>query len=447
MTAYAEFQLLPPSFTVQNVFALPEHDLGPAKEPLTQVADRQLFWDLGTDEVLSRCANEIQEGYETITEQEIDRVYLVDFGTAEWVLDVLGGVNIENEAERITGANVFAWLSRSVSNVDRHDEVALANRKSSLGILIKKLAIKAVLRPWKWKSLSYGLADRVVAGHIYVDGLTKDYSSANRFGLIEWNLGGAKSSRYLEKELRISLREVAPNSWNAEVTVQVVHLGGIDEPLSQEWKGVFEVLFPDFLEENIAQLPVVLPPGDTFVRTFSFFDIQSVPTKVAFFAPRSQSYFAHASLVVYPQQQLQSPDFNVRENTGVLRTVIDSGGYTYSWSREGDSLPPFLTLHTPVANKDEKSFVVEIHANEDVLLADGFYAELLDRNVVSDTTSNGYLIGVQKPSDDRTFWLTFAVQERQPNERYSLQISGLTDVWGNELSSGRRTVIDSIFTP
>ena len=146
-------------------------------------------------------------------------------------------------------------------------------RSSQQFPLVKQIFKKAVFSPHKWYKLTKNTKNLIKNGDIYISGKSpKQENIADSFMLTEWNLGGAKTSRILEKQLDINIRETSPNQWEINTIVHVFHPGGIDEPLSQEWKGVMEIQAPFFISTQKKSNPNTFLYLRDGKHSFSYYD-------------------------------------------------------------------------------------------------------------------------------------------------------------------------------
>ncbi len=151
VTAYGEVQAFPPKFSMKNSFAITD-DFGQAVFPISKISPTKNFWDLGTSTNLEVCALNFKYNYQKSTGKEVKNVIFVDFGTVEKVVALFGELEVDGVV--LTKETFFATVSRAVSNVDRHDEVTLQNRKKPLTAIGKKIIFNSILRIDLWPKLT-----------------------------------------------------------------------------------------------------------------------------------------------------------------------------------------------------------------------------------------------------------------------------------------------------
>ncbi len=465
VTAFGVLRMPAFNLELKNAYHFLELDLGNAPEPLDRVSSRKKFWDVGTNVDLDQCAQDFKKAYEVGVDEKISQVILLNFSVIESLLEVVGAVKFEEQ--HITSRNVFSVLSRSVADIDRHDEATLENRKKPLVSVGKQLIKKSIFQPWKWPRLTRTFRNHLQTQNIYWLGLNAKHPvKPTDLVLAEWNLGGGKSSRYLRKNLVIDIRESIPNKWTLKVTLEVAHLGGFDEPLSQHWKGVFEVQPPHFVLDAVPIfIQAEIAPGESFSRTLTF-DIKptgmglsaskGLSEGLGIYTPPSQNWHLDMSVSAFPQKTLERSNLNLHENLGTWRGELYGAKKVFSWVTRADRNPPFLTLHQPIdgtildsaiqseLNFEEGDLVVELHFNEPVKRGKnkGGKIFLEDRNyAVKDIDEDPMWKGMKLLDNQTTLLLNFAQNQYQKDERFNLKIFDIEDLWGNRTDIDKRTVI------
>ena len=482
VTAYGVLGLPFGGVELNNSFAFPEVDLGAAKAPLDRVANNQNFWDLGTSINLNQCGQEFLSAYERATGNYPDRVFLIHSDVVENYLKALGSIKAGEAV--LNGDNFFAYTSRLVADIDRHDEGALAERKNPLHLFGKRLITSTILRPWRWHAISQSLhqAEQNGSLHLHTAGKEKielwQKNPERAVTLSEWNLGGGKSSRYLDKQWTALLTQTNEDTWQLENQLTVTHLGGQDQPLSQTWQGGFEITA--FGRER-RFVPATINPGETFnhteVFTISNRDLftawKSIGTDLAtlnLYAPPYQNWNMRLGVSAMAQQQINAitKNLTVQESTARWSGQNDLSGEAFSFTLVPDSLAPFLTWHKPLSNPSAAvsealalapgDIVVELHFNEPIqilnarpatlengwrrYLASDLNITLQDRNyAVPDVIENLTVQTGLLLSDRTTLLLKIQPETYQINERYFLEIEGVADRWSNRQKIENRTVI------
>ncbi len=456
VSAFGVVEFFPPRLEFKNSYALEAFDFGPAEPPLDQVAQTQKFWDLGTSADLDLCAENFRLNFERATKEDVNQAVLINGGTIEKLFRFFDPVELEGRT--LTTKNFFSELTKMASDVDRHDEKALQERKTPLALLGKKMMWRVVRNPFLLPRIVQTVEKEIHNGQIYIPKISPVVSPERTdFALLEWNLGGAKSSRFLKKILHITAREVEPQKWGFVVELQVDHLGGVDEPLSQDWKGVFELRMPKFLNQEPIQIPAEIAPGAPFRKNF-IFQYEGKLNEFSLFRQRGQELFADVAISLFPQKTFEQATFPTHENVGTFFGEIKSVRKWLRWEEIPDTSLPFVTLHEIVSAASVRAsnatrhlsseflnapILVEVHLNEVVRLTDDFLASLFDTNFENkEVTENPLLFHVALLNDQKTLLLGFGQEEAQPLERFSFVMKGVEDLWGNTLRPVPRTVID-----
>ncbi len=482
VTAYGVVNVPFGGVELNNSFAFPAVDLGLNQEPLRQVAREKRFWDLGTSANLNRCGQEFVSAYERATDNFPDRVFLVQSSVIENYLSVLGPV----EAGELILAdnNFFALTSRLVADIDRHDEATLAERKNPLHLFGKRLIVSTIMRPWRWYDLSRVIHTAEQNGELYWHrpGLEKtplwQRYQDQTIAVSEWNLGGGKSSRYLDKQWNVFLKQVSADEWSVEHQLNVTHLGQADNPLSQAWRGGFQI---ELFNREDRFVPAEIPPGGTFthreiftLKTSDLFQVfnPEVGEQARFnlYAPPYQDWRLNLQISALAQQTIQPLTRNlaVRENSATWRGDSSFQGQAFSFALTPDTLAPFLTWHKPLLEPSETvteqlglvegDIVVELHFNEPIVVLNAPFEvledtrkrfagsdiniRLNDRNYeIEDVTVDLAVQSALLFPDNTTLLLKVRPEPYQLNERYYLEIIGIADSWGNTKNITNRTVI------
>ncbi len=446
VSAYGTFRVFPPQLELKNSYTL-NQSLGKAPTPLSKVAQELHFWDLGTSPNTKTCSDKFLSSYNQLTNENLNQILLINFGMIQDLIKIIGPIQVGETI--LDHKNLFAHLSRTVANVDRHNEEALHNRKAPLRSLGKALITKTITSPTKWFPLYQRLNHHFATGELYHPKNSPSIAPQKEdFAVIEWNLGGAKTSRFLKKTLKISARETFPGQWQMGVKFAAKNLGGIDEPLSQTWKGEFHLHFPEFLEKSPALLMADLPPGEMIEQSwvfegFDFAEISEYQKGFSVFTPRGQNLFIDFDLALFPQQSFSHATFPHHENIGTKMGKTTSFREVFHWETKKDKTRPFPTLHEIIPGAKEGRLRVEVHTNEQINPQSKIKAHLTDLNHTNPTTDHPQFTQARLLEDQRTLLLTFTQKEAQAEERYLLKLEGIRDVWGNEIDSEQgRTVID-----
>ncbi len=446
VTAIGEMRLFPPKINLRNVYALTDKSFGTAQPPLNMVAKEVKFWDLGTSPDLKICAKAFHGGA-NMAGIPHSRVIFINVETAEKLIDE---------------KHFFADMTRTIANTDRHDEQSLAERKSPLSNLGKTLILKTILQPWTWPRITREIGAAVKSGELYISGISPDLKPGKSdIAAIEWNLGGGKSSRFLKRNLDISVRELTPQHWQIKVKTRLEHLGQADEPLSQLWKGGIEMRWPDAWGAPNEFLNIALAPGENWWHEWTF-EPQGSLEHIGVFAPRGQTWDVDWRLSLFGQQTFETSNFDTHENVGTWRNDVRTGRKDFQWTAAKDVTRPFVTLHEwlqvgQIPKKAKKRWaknfmksnarfnVAELHFSEPVMVTNKLKVTFRDKDfenteIIEVPIFDELLLW----SGEQTALIGFWQNEIQPNERFTIQLKGLIDAAGNEISDKEYTIIDRI---
>ena len=450
VTAAGIFSIFPPRAEIKNSYFFAEN-LGPPARPLQKITPQKNFWDAGENPNLHECAAEFRENFAKISDEKINAIWFLNFATIEKILQIFGPIKFENKI--LTAENFFAEISREVANIDRHDENKIKNRKNSLPKIGQILTKKIIFKFWKWRKFFKFLAENLARGEIFGDQISGEFfPQKTDFTALEWNAGGAKTSRFLRKIWRISAREIAPENWKIAANFSAENLGGVDEPISQIWRGEFEFLFPEFLEKEKIFVPAEIKNGEIFQQNFNF-EFRGKLPNFAIFRHRGQKIFAEISISLFPQKNFSTANFSHHENVGEFFGEILASRKKFIFSENADKIAPFVTFHEKILCQKiaekfsekinfKKKFCAEIHFSEKIKLQN-FAAKLVDRDFSNSKISENLpLKNFKILPDERSIFLIFSQNSPQKNERFFLEISGVADFFGNKILPAARTIID-----
>jgi hypothetical protein len=444
VTAIGEARILPLKMKLRNAYALADKSFGTAQAPLNMVAKDVKFWDLGTSPDLKKCADSFR-GAANMAKIKHSRVVLINTKTVEKI---------------IKDSSFFANMTRTVANTDRHDEQSLAERKSPLSQFGKKMVVKILIKPWTWPRITQEIGHAVKTGELYISDISPELKPlSSDIAAIEWNLGGGKSSRFLERNLDISARETSPNNWKIKVKARLEHLGQADEPLSQTWKGGIEMRWPNKWNYPNEFLSLTLSPGENWWHEWTF-EISENMASIGVFAPRGQTWNTDLRLSLFGQQTFDSSTFETHENVGTWSGKLRTEQKNFHWVSKKDFVNPFITLHEWLTLKQipEKArqhwgnnftrssarfSVAELHFSEPVLVTKNLKITFRDKDFENtEITEPPIFDELLLWNGEQTALIGFWQDSVQPNERFTVRISGLSDIAGNEISDREYTIID-----
>jgi hypothetical protein len=206
---------------------------------------------------------------------KIDGVFAVNFNLLSDLLAAVGPVEVEGTV--LDSQNLFEEITNSVNDVDRHNVESLANRKSILKPLANQLIKKIVFNPFKLRKVSDTITLALSQKDLQLyfrDTNLQEFIIKNRWGgawpanfsesktslrdflaVIEANLGGMKSDRYLQRNItyKVKISEAAlqgDENIQAELITEVTHFGIENIPFSGPYTGYFRFFKHPFEEKT-----------------------------------------------------------------------------------------------------------------------------------------------------------------------------------------------------
>lgn len=433
------------------------------------------FRDANFDPDFNKTRDELIEFYKiTNPDARVDGVIAADFTFLEQLVALYEPLEVEGY--ELTEQNLFETLSAVVSDIDRHNEEALAERKSITSPLVKTILFKSVILPWRLLAIRDLAAQAFEEKHLLASftrsGLQSSFHSRNWDGALpqstmgdflainDGNYGGMKSNRYITRDVQYELEvtektDVLGNPIvKATVTVTLSHEGTWNIPLSGAYTGYLRTMIPlgsnvevgseiteDREDTEVLGEMVELAPGESVSYTYSY----ELPEYVW----SDGSYYLHLHkqpgtegdryrvVVKVPQgMSMESSTLDVRENTGFFETNLTSDA-ELSFSLLEDENSPRVVDHKVTAMNE-----ITIVFNEVLNLEhaqDPASYEIVDTNFANaDITDTLQIESIRV--DGSVVILTLSGMTDQPEERYEVVLRGLTDQKGNAISPNPRSV-------
>lgn len=416
-------------------------------------------------------------------DQKIDGVVAVNFEVLEDIVGLYEPLDVERY--EITERTMFETLEAAVSDIDYHDEAAIASRKDILKTFAKDLSFSMLFHPEQWRQLSEVLGRNLDEKHLLVyfsnDRLEDKMKRLNWGGaypenpaesghdLLSVNLsnyGGMKSNRYLTQavDYHVELTDQRDDNGQpivtAELTVRLDHRGDTNTPLSGGYKGYLRAILPEgaTLLESSTGISVEqawdtgytewgdfveLYPGESVTFTYRFQlnpDVyQNDHYELTLYKqPGTHGDLYNVSIKAPKGHNLSSadPTLDLRENL-----LLDRGPLNHDRTLVVDVLPdtaaPRLYGHTITGlNVIQLEFAedltpesVEDALNYEITDADETDATVTDELRVEYATVSGGLVTLY------TVGMTL-----QPEERYLVTFRNLRDTSGNLIQPNPRTV-------
>lgn len=407
-------------------------------------------------------------------QDRIDGVIAFNFSVLEDLLAILGEIRVNDLT--FNRANLFSLLEHSVSNIDRHNVEDLKRRKDILKHLYGKILTAALLSPIKYELISNMLEQKLrskeiqlyfsdtilanLAARKHWDGRIAAAGKSDFLAVVEANLAGMKSDRYMRREIDyyvdISGTEDPANQRRAKakLSVRLTHLGDYNEPLSYTYKGYMRVLIPkeslvlkqpDLIETEESGYKAVgriieVNPGEE--KTFTWEYILPSDTVLndhyelhVHKQPGTDDIY-HIAVHTPPDFVLTGGNWQLQDNlasfTGTLTNDTD-----LALDIQADHIPPRITFQI---FKDLQT--IELHFNEAVNRSECEKPEnysIRDKNVNHPETTDQPII-TKIACGEKGALLTLTGVSKQPEEHYSLSVRNVQDVYHNVITPDPKTI-------
>lgn len=471
--------------TFHDVYAeIDEHDRVEAPLVMSTLLDNgdysgETFRDANFDPDFRVSKDELIQFYQlTNPDAQIDGVLAVDFHFLEEWVGLFGSVTVEGTT--FTQQNLFETLSALVSDIDHHDEEALATRKDIAAPLVEKLISKTLIFPWRVLNfrdlLAQGFREKHVLAAFNREGLATSFRLRNWDGALpqsdmgdflvvnEGNYGGMKTDRYLTRDVQYELEITNKNDVlgnpvvKATVSITLSNEGGYNPPLSGTYTGYLRTLIPlgakitqgaDITEERtdsavLGEL-VTLQPGESVTYTYSY--------ELSEYVWNDGVYYLHLHkqpgtnqdryrvIVKAPEGMgLDAPNFDVRESVAFLdlNLLADTN---LSFTLLEDKEPPRIVSNELTALNEITLTFNE--ALDSLYAADPSNYQVVDLNQASGTETGAVTDEVAVLSatvQGNLVVLTTTGMTAQNEEAYEVVFEGLTDTHGNVQSPNSRSV-------
>lgn len=398
---------------------------------------------------------------------KIDGVFAVNFNLLSDLLAAVGPVEVDGKI--LDSQNLFEEITNSVNDVDRHNVESLANRKSILKPLANQLIKKIVFNPFKLRKVSDTITLALSQKDLQLyfrDTNLQEFILKNRWGgawpadiaenkgqlkdflaVIEANLGGMKSDRYLQRNItyKVRISEAAfqgEENLQAELITEVTHFGIENIPFSGPYTGYFRFFKHPFEEQPQDEI-IKLNPGESKTINKKF-ELSSDLIKDSLYSlyltKQSGTHDYYTVIVEAPRgYRISSDDFQPLENLAFFQGQINKD-LQLDLQILPDQLPPRLILQ-----QNTQLNHISLHFNEDLnqdYASDPFSYEITDLNNANQKTDQLTIRRVETTSKDVHLYLNG--QTNQPEEHYSVRLKNLRDTHGNILTDREITVVQRL---
>jgi hypothetical protein len=433
------------------------------------------FRDANYDPDFTVSAGELIDFYKiTNPDARVDGVIAADFTFLEQLVGRYEPMYVEGY--ELTEDNLFETLSTVVSDIDRHSEEALANRKNITSPLVKSVITKTIIFPWRIKGMLSLLAENFEEKHVLASfergGIAKSFAKRNWDGAMpqsdsgdfiavnDSNYGGMKSNRYITHDVQYELdvteaKDVLGNPViNASVSVTLSHEGSWNTPLSGPYTGYLRTMVPlgsevitggtvaeDRTDSEVLGEMIELQPGESVTYTYDY----ELPEYVWI----DGKYYLHLHkqpgtladhyrvIVRVPQgMTLDAPLFDVRENVAFFETNLLTD-MNLDFVTVDDDDPPRIVSHE-ITGLNEITIVFNEPVGTDYA-GDALNYGILDMNYENTGVTDEIFIS-NIFVDGAIVTLTTSGMTPQFDERYEVTLRGIRDTKGNIQDPNPRTV-------
>lgn len=405
---------------------------------------------------------------------KVDGILAADFSFMEDLVALYEPIRVEGY--ELTEQNLFETLSTAVSDIDRHNEEALAERKSVTSPLVKRIISRTITHPWRiskvLKIVAQGFEEKHVLASFNRNKLSKAFAKRNWEGALpqsdggdflainDANYGGMKSNRYITRDVvyELEVTEATDVLGNpivqATVQITLAHEGIWNIPLSGLYTGYLRTMVPlgssilsgsEITEERddvkvLGEL-VELEPGDSVTYTYTYELPEYVWNNGSYHLhlhkqPGTEA--DHYRVVVKAPQGLSftSQEMDVRENVAFYETNL-STDTELSFSLLEDANPPRIISHE-ITNLNEITIVFNERVSPNQA-GDPLSYQIKDLDFTNPTQTDDILIESIRV-DGAAVILTTSGMTPQLDERYEVRLRDLRDTAGNPITPNPRTV-------
>lgn len=386
--------------------------------------------------------------------QRLDGVLAVDMTFLENLLKVTGSVKVDGQ--RFDSIHLLEQIENMTSNVDLHDLDALKNRKSFLKGLIKKVSFRAFL-PWNTAGILHSVTTSLQQKHALLffrdEGLQHIVTSKNWGGtmhvsededflaVVDSNFGGGKSNRYVHRSIFYTL-DIEHGTGSLDVRYD--HPGEYYLPLSTDYKGYVRAYLPkghsfvdvglrgregDFIFGGAAyQVPIRSNKTLHFDTTFSSEYMKKRSYTLNLWKqPGVFKDYYHITIRVPTGRTIVSRDFKATENIAQWEGYL-TDDKALSLELGPDSYAPrALTQELTQLNQLDIWFNEPI--NPESVSAENI--KVSDSNVKNPAADAMSITSAVVDGTHLT--ITTTGMTAQPEEKYVITVSGLSDYSNNAL--------------
>lgn len=405
-------------------------------------------------------------------ETDFDGVFAIDLHILEELLEITGPIKINNLT--FDKDSLFEYLQFSTKNFDKHNWSEFGTRKNILKTLGTSILKELAFSPTKWDDVISLISQNFDEKHLLAwfsdSDLQAQFQSQNWTGqlipdstvldlaIIESNLGGRKSDRYLRRDIENIITLDDQNHLQGNLRIRLRHLGA-NAYYTNQFRGDLRIFlpagatltsfsgaFPEAptqtadLGHTVFSHPIFIDAGRSaiFVYEYSLPDslLQSDTLNLKLWKQPGTDQDFYRTIIRAPQgSRLKSTQGDSKENLIIWETFLDTDK-TAQVKISPDTRPP-LVVEQKFINQSLGEIFIEFDeelkpdaatqiSNFHIWDKNETHPEITDQVQI---TSANY--------KDRGITLTISGVTSQPLERFGLTIkSGIFDLSGNALHSG-----------
>ncbi len=438
------------------------------------------FRDANYDEDFPATAQELLRMIHiTRPDYKVDGVIAVNYSVIEDLLGAVGPINIDGKD--YSKETLFENLEYEVNNIDRHNLEDIKNRKSILKPLASALIKRVLFNPFKLgsacKAIVNSLNKKDIQLYFTDPGLQnlaldnrwagawpKDYSG-DFLAVVEANLGGMKSDRYIKRNVTYHVKvnegpQTGGLKASADVIIDVYHYGIENIPLSGDYTGFFRTYIPegsknihvsdnykaDLWQQDANGYHVLgdivrLKPGEKTQIEYSYDLPQSVLQKDNYqlYVP-SQSGAADDDFSVIfevPQgMRVSGNGMDLKENFAVFEGPLNKD-HEFDLTVLPDKNPPNVIYQTV-----DNLTTISIIFNEKLTVStaeDPLNYEITDLNAKDPETTDQITIDHIEDTG-KGVRIFVKGMTNQPEEQYRVTMQNISDAAGNVIDPNPKTI-------
>lgn len=422
-----------------------------------------------------KSVSELMKMYRlTDSQTNFDGVIAVNSKVLEDMLKVVKKIEVWDM--EFTPENVFELLEYSVHNIDHHDTEQIKERKGVLGPLSSALIKKITFSPLLWRETSDMIVNNLNEKHIQLHFFNSTLQKAvdekgwsgtwpepegDFLAVVEANLAGMKSDRYINRDINYRLQiwennDTGDYMLTGKIEVNMEHFGDYNVPISGPYSGYVRVYLPygtklknanvsvtneQSTEYTIFGTIVRMNPGDKQTISYevelpqSVFDGSNYHLDVVKQAGTIDD--TYSVIIEAPQgKSIKSDDFKTRENYAIWENSLLKD-QSLDFTLLPDELGPRVA-YTEIQNLNNILVVFNERMSTESLL-DPLNITIEDLDIMNPQVHD--TVKIKSISFDyRDLKLQIDGMTSQPEEFYRITLKAAYDIHGNPIQPVPKTL-------